>query len=119
QILQRDPALDALPGDVPARVQQTVDRCLRKPLKERMPDIGAVRLMLEGAFVTTARQTTAGGATAQRTWRRAVPVSLLLLGAASLGGVVVWQLMPARSSGSHTVVRFALPSSASIAPRGT
>ena len=54
QILQGDPALDALPGDVPARVRQTVDRCLRKRLKERMPDIGAVRLMLEGAFETTA-----------------------------------------------------------------
>ena len=54
QILQRDPALDALPVDVPARVRQVVQLCLKKPLKERMTDIGAVRLMLEGAFDTTA-----------------------------------------------------------------
>ena len=52
QILQRDPALDALPADVPARVRQTLHLCLKKPLKERLTDIGAARLMLEGAFET-------------------------------------------------------------------
>jgi len=30
QILQRDPALDVLPGDVPARVRQTLHLCLKK-----------------------------------------------------------------------------------------
>ena len=37
QVLQREPALDALPGEVPGRVRQAVDLCLRKPLKERRP----------------------------------------------------------------------------------
>ena len=54
QILQRDPALETLPADVPAYVRQTLQLCLRKPLKERMTDMGAVRLMLEGAFETGA-----------------------------------------------------------------
>ena len=118
QILQRDPALDALPGDVPARVRQAVQLCLRKPLKERMTDIGAVRLMLEGAFETTAGPATAGAAIAQTSWRRAVPFLLTAFAAAVLGGIGAWGLMPARVPGPPPVVRFALPASPSLAPRG-
>ena len=120
QILQREPALDALPGDVPPRVRQTVQLCLRKPLKERIPDIAAVRLMLEGAFDTTATvPPAAAAATAQPTWRRAAPFLLTALAATIVGAVGVWQLLPARNSSPPNVVRFALPASASIAPRGT
>ena len=118
QILQRDPALDALPGDVPARVRQAVQLCLRKPLKERMTDIGAVRLMLDGAFETTAGPATAGAAIAQTSWRRAVPFLLTAFAAAVLGGIGAWGLMPARVPGPPPVVRFALPASPSLAPRG-
>jgi eukaryotic-like serine/threonine-protein kinase len=119
QILQREPALEALPGNVPARVRLTVDLCLRKSLKERLPDIGTARLMLEGAFDTTTGPTTAAAATAQPAWRRAAPFLLTAFAAAIVGAVGVWQLLPARASSPPQVVRFALPASASIAPRGT
>jgi serine/threonine-protein kinase len=119
QILQREPALDALPGDVPARVRQTVHLCLRKPLKERLPDIGAARLMLEGAFETRSDNTTPVVATPQRTWPRAVPLLLTGIAGAILGTIGVSPLMRGRDSGPHNVVRFALPSSVNIAPRGT
>jgi hypothetical protein len=99
QILQREPALDALPGDVPARVRQTVHLCLRKPLKERLPDIGAARLMLEGAFETRSDNTTPGVATPQRTWRRAAPLLLTGIAGAILGTIGVWPLMRGRDSG--------------------
>ncbi len=66
-----------------------------------------------------ADQATAHVAAAQRTWRRTAPVLLTVIAAAVLGGVGVWQLMPPRGSGPHNVVRFAQPSSAGIAPRGT
>ena len=118
QILQRDPALDALPGDVPAHVRQTLRLCLKKPLKERLTDIGAARLMLGGAFETTAVPATASAAIAHTTWRRAVPFLLTALAAAVLGGLGVWRLMSAGVPGPQPVLRFALPSSASIAPRG-
>ena len=52
KVLQREPDFDGLPADTPARVRQVVHLCLRKPLKARVPDIGAVRLALEGAFDT-------------------------------------------------------------------
>jgi serine/threonine-protein kinase len=119
RILQREPALDALPGNIPARVRQTVELCLRKPLKERLPDIGVVRLMLEGAFDMTADQAATRVASPEWTWRRAVLFSLTAVTAAVVTAITVWQLMPPRGSGPGKVVRFALPSSTDIAPRGT
>jgi eukaryotic-like serine/threonine-protein kinase len=118
QILQRDPAFDALPADVPARVRQTVHLCLRKPLKERLTDVGAARLMLEGAFEPAAVPATVPATAVQTTWRRAVPFLLIAIAVAVLGGIGAWQLIPARVSGARPVVRFALPTSASIATRG-
>jgi serine/threonine-protein kinase len=117
KVLQSDPAFDALPADVPARVRQTVRLCLRKPLRERIPDLGAVRLLLEGAFEPVAEATEAA-AVAQSAWRRAVPLLLTAIGAAVFGGIIVWRLIPDLGPGSQLVMRFALPSSTSIAPRG-
>jgi serine/threonine-protein kinase len=56
KVLQREPDFAALPAEVPAHVQQTVRLCLRKPLKERIPDIAAARLALEGAFESPSSQ---------------------------------------------------------------
>jgi len=83
-----------------------------------LTDIGAARLMLEGAFETTAVPATASAAIAHTTSRRAVPFLLTAIAAAVLGGLGVWRLMSARVPGPQPVLRFALPSSASIAPRG-
>jgi eukaryotic-like serine/threonine-protein kinase len=117
-VLQRDPAFDALPADVPARVRQAVRLCLVKPLRERIPDIGVVRLLLEGAFDTVVVHASEAGARAQTAWRRALPFLLTAIGATVFGGLVVWRLMPARVPEPRPVMRFALPSSASIAPMG-
>jgi hypothetical protein len=118
QILQRDPALDALPADTAARVRQAVRLCLRKPLKDRIADIGSVRLLLDGSFEPDGIGAPTGGATAQTTWRRTFPFLLTALGAAVLGGIGVWRLMSSRTPAAHPVIRFALPVSASVAPRG-
>ena len=118
QVLQRDPPFDALPAQIPARVRQTLHLCLRKPVKERITDIGAVRLLLDGAFESTSALATAAGGTAQAITRRAVPFLVTALAAAVLGGIGVWQLKPARAREPLPVVRFALPISATVAPRG-
>ena len=56
KVLQREPDFEALPTDVPARVHQTFV-CACGSLRENvLPDIGAVRLALEGAFETAAPQ---------------------------------------------------------------
>ena len=73
KVLQREPDFDALPAVVPTHVRQTLRLCLRKPLKERVPDIGAVRLALEGAFETTVKYVRHGTTTlfAARMYSRA------------------------------------------------
>lgn len=114
QILQRDAPLDALPAGLPARVRQAVQLCLRKPLKERVPDMGTVRLLLDGAFEPAA----AAAATAGSPWRRAVPLLLTAIATAGVVGIGVRQLRPTQTSGSRNVVRFSLPMPAGIAPRG-
>jgi len=50
KVLQRDPDFDTVPDEVPERVRQVVRLCLRKQAKDRIPDIGTVRLALDGAF---------------------------------------------------------------------
>jgi len=51
-VINKEPASDALPTALPPHVRQTLRLCLTKPLRERVPDIGAVRLALDGAFET-------------------------------------------------------------------
>ncbi len=57
-VINKEPAWAALPAAAPARVQQTLRLCLRKPIRERVPDIGTVRLALDGAFETAVPQST-------------------------------------------------------------
>ena len=87
KVLQREPDFDVLPAAVPNHVRQTLRLCLRKTLKERVPDIGAVRLALDGAFETGASQSALAAAPRHPVWRRPVP---LALASSLLVGLVVW-----------------------------
>jgi eukaryotic-like serine/threonine-protein kinase len=94
KILQREPDLDALPGDVPARVRQTLRVCLRKDSKQRVGDIRDVRLALEGAFETAAPQIMQPAAIARPLWRRTLPGAVAAVGAVLLSGLTAWSLWP-------------------------
>ena len=118
RILQSDPDFHALPADLPPHVRQTMHLCLQKSLKDRISDMGSVRLMLTGAFEHPSFQTTRHVADGRATWRRAILFLLTAIAAAALGGLGVWRLMPARVAAPQRVVRFTLPTSSSIAPRG-
>ena len=58
-VVKLDPKWDAVGADVPARVRQVLRVCLQKDPRQRAQAMGDVRLALEGAFETTAPQTTA------------------------------------------------------------
>jgi serine/threonine-protein kinase len=118
KVLQRDPAFDALPAGVPEPVRRTLRLCLEKSLKKRIPDMGAVRLLLEGAFETTSGRSIDVGPSARRASRRAMPFLLAAIGVAALFGVVLWRLNLPRAVDPQPVVRFTLASSPTIAPRG-
>jgi Tol biopolymer transport system component len=84
-VLKRDPAWDALPGDVPPRVRQVLRACLRKAAKERLADMQDVRLALGGAFETTASAAPESAASPPPSrplwWRALLPVAVALVAA--------------------------------------
>ena len=53
-VVKLDPKWDAVGGAVPPTVLQLLRACLQKDQKQRVRDIGDVRLALDGAFETTA-----------------------------------------------------------------
>ena len=107
-VLAREPDFEVVPATVPAYVRQTLRLCLRKPPKERVPDIGAVRLALEGAFETAAPQPSDVAAMLVAPqpvgWRRALPWLAGIVAASVLTGLAAWNL---RAPAPLPVNRFA------------
>jgi Tol biopolymer transport system component len=61
-VMKSEPPWKALPASVPANLSTVIRRCLVKDPRQRIRDIGDVRLALEGAFETAAPQTTPSSA---------------------------------------------------------
>jgi serine/threonine-protein kinase len=111
KVLQREPDFDALPSGLPERIRQTIRLCLRKSPKERIPDIGAVRLALDGAFETTAIQVLASSPVAvvppRPFWKRALPVLATALVVSTATAGVMWSLRPPKQP--LEITRFSVP----------
>ncbi len=92
-VMMKAPAWDRLPADLPSKLSTLVRRCLEKDPRERVRDIGDVRLAMQGAFETTvSAPSEQGAAPTLRLWQRPVPVALAVLAALGLGGLAVWTL---------------------------
>ena len=93
-VINQEPAWAALPIAVPTHVRQTLRLCLRKPLRERVPDIGAVRLALEGAFETAvfpaAIDTAAAGRNAPSLSIRVWQAAATLFALTTIAAAAVW-----------------------------
>jgi len=107
KVLQREPDFGLFPSNIPPHVRQTVRLCLRKSLKERVPDIGAVRLALEGAFETAAAHATQGAVVAPAPWQRSILVTVTTIVTLLVTGVATWNLWP--TVRSQSVVHVAVP----------
>jgi Tol biopolymer transport system component len=86
-IIHKEPTWTALPAVTPPAVRVTLQRCLQKDPKQRLRDIGDVRLALDGSFETGA---TPGVAPSQRRWRRVAVLAGGVLAAALATGIAVW-----------------------------
>ena len=53
-VMMREPDWDRLPGDLPATLDTVIRQCLQKDPRERVRDVGDVRLAMRGAFETSA-----------------------------------------------------------------
>jgi Tol biopolymer transport system component len=83
RVLEREPDMKKLPSGLPPAVRGTLDLCLQKDPKNRLRDIGDVRLALEGQVASVSP-----GAS-RPLWRRALPIAAAVAIGAVLAGALV------------------------------
>jgi serine/threonine-protein kinase len=88
RVIDRDPDWDALPRAVPPALQVFLRRCLQKPPRQRVQDIGDVRLALEGAFDTPPTVTSTAPDRTLSLWHRPLAVAILALSLAAVTSLV-------------------------------
>ncbi len=130
-VVRAEPNWALLPAGLPAALGVFLKRCLQKDPKQRIPDIAAMRLALEGAFETAAPQTPPLAAAVPRSIvARALPWALAAtFGVALIAGSVLWA--PWRSApvaaprtllasiGADASLSIGLGASAILSPDGT
>jgi eukaryotic-like serine/threonine-protein kinase len=110
RVIDRDPDWSLLPSSLPPSLRTCLQRCLVKDPRQRVRDIGDVRLMLEGAFesVSSTPEGDSSVLVSARPWRRVLPIAGASVMVAAVVGAAVWWLMrPA----PRAVTRFALATS--------
>ena len=93
-VLRDDPDWSALPSDVPATIRQVLKVCLQKAPKQRVRDIGTVRLAMEGAFETTVSASHSGAPRPLVRERAPLWVTGGIVLGALLTGMVAWSFWP-------------------------
>ena len=112
-VMKSDLNVTRLPHDVPATVRTVLGRCLEKDPKQRVRDIGDVRLAMEGAFETPAPATSDVAAVPKATqrvgWRKASPLMLAALVVGSIiTGIGVWSVMRPGPPEPRPITRFSI-----------
>jgi len=108
-VLRVDVNFDALPADAPPRVRRTLAACLQRHLKQRVPDIGAVRLALDGAFETAAPDTPIAVAAVAPRWRRVLPIAVTAVVVSLVAGLIAWTRWPVPVTAPQPLARFSIP----------
>ena len=90
-VLRAEPEWDALPADLSPALRMFLTLSLEKDPKRRVPDIGVVRLAIDGAFETGALPSSEARADRRVGWP-AIGVALVL--GSVITGIAVWRLKP-------------------------
>ena len=87
-VMKSDLNVKTLPPATPSSLRTVLRRCLEKDPRERLRDIGDVRLAMKGAFETTASSLPSEHTTPQSAgWRKALPLALgTMVAGAVVGG---------------------------------
>ena len=112
-VLKDQPAISALPANIPPHVRQLLRRCLQKDPRQRLRDIGDARLLLDedaGVPVPTVQ------AVARRGWVVAVPWVIAVAAVAGALAMVLprWRAPAAPAASS---VRFVIPGPSGLQAR--
>ena len=97
QVLQSHPDWSALPEGIPSGVDSYLRRCLEKDPRQRIRDIGDVRLALDGAFdrvVSASDEVVVTSITPTALWQRPAGVAAIALVTAALTVLTVWLVTP-------------------------
>jgi eukaryotic-like serine/threonine-protein kinase len=76
-VLHEEPQWTALPAGTPPAVRTALECCLRKDRRQRLRDVGDVRLALSGAFTTVS---SAAAPSPRRRWPAAAMIATLVTG---------------------------------------
>jgi Tol biopolymer transport system component len=93
-VMKSEPDLTALPTDLPASVRACLARCLQKDPRQRLRDVGDVRLVLQGEFEFPATAGAAVVPTKTALWRRALPPVAAAIVTGVGVGLAVWYYKP-------------------------
>jgi serine/threonine-protein kinase len=108
-VLAREPDWDALPLGLPPRVAVVIRRCLSRDQKQRVRDIGDVRLALKGAFDIAVNTTASADAVPRPLWRRTLPLVGCTAIGVTIAALAAWRLWPASEPTSVTRFVHTLP----------
>ncbi len=93
-VIKSDPAWHALPADLPARVRTVLRGCLQKDPKQRIRDIGDVRLALDAPFAAGMDAASSAGVSSTPGFRRqALPWVAGLMAGGVIAGVASWTVL--------------------------
>jgi serine/threonine-protein kinase len=117
EIMKSEPSMNALPTGVSAGVRACLLRCFEKDPKQRVRDIGDVRLVLDGAFDTDDKKITVDrdGRT-RRQFRWVVP--LTAFAAATVSAVAVSVVWRSQGQPPATTGRYHLVTASGVGPGG-
>jgi eukaryotic-like serine/threonine-protein kinase len=117
RVIDRDPDWDVLPKAVPPGLQVFLRRCLQKAPRQRVQDIGDVRLALEGAFDTQPSVTSTAPVRPLSLWQRPLPAAVLALSLAALTGLATaWWAIPRPAPRALTRLVITPPPTAPLTP---
>ena len=106
-VLIKDPDISSIGTHVPDHIRSVVRHCLVKDPKERLRDIGDVRLAMKGTFETTvSAPSEPTAAPTLQIWQRPIPAAIVVLGVAAVASVAVWSLTRPTAP---RVARFPIP----------
>ena len=104
-IFSREPDLTMLPAGTPARVRTLIARCLMKDPRQRVRDMGDVRLALDGAFETAVPQSITPAPAARSRARVVAAVAVSGLLGALVAVAALWSRPAARTPAPEATAR--------------
>jgi Tol biopolymer transport system component len=88
-VVEREPDWQAVPGNVPVRIQEILRRCLQKDARQRLRDIGDARIEIElGGRKLEAPAHSTSANPERRKWQAIAVVALLLAGGVAVRSIV-------------------------------